>query len=152
MPRVLIYASRKWGGLGLLSLPTEQGVSQCAILISHLRGEKYLSKPIITLIESYKMNTGMTTNILEDTAAKTYVTAPWLDSLRTFLRVSQAQIRLLNIQKLHLLRANDHPIMKNNNKNLFTKSELESINACRLFPASQNNGRNNKRQRNPYSG
>jgi hypothetical protein len=69
----------------------------------------------------------------KDTTPKVYVTSPWLDSLRMFLRQSQAKIRLPNIQTLHLLRTNDHPIMDNPNKNLFTKSELESINACQLL-------------------
>jgi hypothetical protein len=124
MPRVLTFASKRWGGLGLLNLATEQGVSQCNLLISHLRARKYLSNHIIILLESYQITTGMVNNPLEDTTPQTYVSAPWIDSIRTFLRNSNAQIRLPALQTLSLLRENDHPIMRHHDKNLFTKSEL----------------------------
>jgi hypothetical protein len=133
MPLVLVYASRRWGGLGFLNLATEQGVSQCNILLSHLRSHKYLCNPIIILLESYQISTGMIHNPLEDTTPQVYVSAPWVDSIRNFLRTTKAQIRLPTLQTLKLLRENDHPIMKHHNKEQFTKSELESINACRIF-------------------
>jgi hypothetical protein len=133
MPRTLTFASKKWGGLGLLNLATEQGVNQSTLLISHLRAHKYLSKPIITLLESYQVSTGMTTNPLEDTTPQVYVQSPWIESIREFLRTSQATIRLPRLQTLRLLREYDHPIMKHHDRQLFTKSELEAINACRLY-------------------
>jgi hypothetical protein len=46
MPRCIVFASRKLGGLGLLDLYSEQVASQIKLLITHLRAKSYLHNSI----------------------------------------------------------------------------------------------------------
>jgi hypothetical protein len=48
MPRSIVFASKKLGGIGLLDLPSEQGVSQVQLLISHLRATSYLKIQLLS--------------------------------------------------------------------------------------------------------
>jgi hypothetical protein len=75
----------------------------------------------------------MTTSPLEDTTTHNYVHSPWLSCVRNFLQTINATIIIPAIQTIKCLREHDSAIMDNPNKHLFTKSQLESINACRLF-------------------
>jgi hypothetical protein len=61
MPRAVVHSSTQYGGVGLLELYTEQGCSQALTLLSHLRYQHYLYNPLITLIESYMIASGITT-------------------------------------------------------------------------------------------
>lgn len=132
MPRSVVFASKSKGGIGLLNLPSEQGTCQIQLLISHLRSESYLYKTIMILIESYQLISGISKSPLMQTHPHQYVDAPWLLSLQTFLQSINATIYVPNLTTISRNRSNDRTIMSELGQE-FSKSDLECINACRLF-------------------
>jgi hypothetical protein len=62
MPRAVIHASTRYGGVGLIDLYTEQGCGQISMLISHLRYNHYLHNSILSLIESFLVLFGKLTS------------------------------------------------------------------------------------------
>lgn len=132
MPRAVVFAAKTKGGIGLLNLSTEQGVSQVQLLMSHVRSKSYLHNTILILLETYQLVAGIPTSPLLDTSPRHYVDSKWLSSIRQFLHTTDATINIPNITNLIRNRTNDVPIMDNPTKN-FSTSDLECINACRLF-------------------
>jgi hypothetical protein len=128
-----VFASKQQGGLGLLDLYTEQGLSQIKLLISHLRARSYLSNTIIVLLEAYQVSSGMLQSPLTQTNSHPYIESRWVQSIRQFLNDIQGQIHTSQILQLHPLREQDQPIMNEKSNHQFTTSELQAINACRLF-------------------
>jgi hypothetical protein len=132
MPRAVVFSAKLHGGIGLLDLSTEQSASQINLLISHLRTNTYLTKSIYILLESYQIAAGITGSPLQDTTPCPYVDSPWVTSIRNFLHNTNTSIITESLQSIHLLRQHDRPIM-HKIQNRFNKSEMECINACRLF-------------------
>jgi hypothetical protein len=132
MPRSVVFGTKSRGGIGLLNLPTEQGTSQIQLLISHIRARSYLYKTIIILIETYQLAAGTTTSPLLDTTPRLYIDSPWIQSVQHFLQTINGTIYIPDIMNITPNRINDSPIMSIEN-NMFTKSDLECINACRIF-------------------
>jgi hypothetical protein len=133
MPRAIIHASSMYGGVGLLDLFTEQGCSQIQLILEHLRTQKYLHNQIISLLESYQVLTGITTPALENIVPITYVHSPWTNTVRQFFLQIDATITIPQLQTIHCIRQNDKAIMDSTTLSLYSKSEQEMINACRLF-------------------
>jgi hypothetical protein len=132
MPRSVVFASKARGGIGLLNLPTEQGVSQIQLLISHLRAKSYLYDTILILLESFQLVSGIPTQPFLHTRTTSYVHSPWIQSIQNFLHHINGTIYIPDLKQITPNRVNDKPIMQHM-INKFTKSEMESINACRLF-------------------
>jgi hypothetical protein len=132
MPRSVVFASKSRGGIGVLNLPTEQGVSQIQLIITHLRAKSYLYNTILILMESFQLVTGIPTSPFLHTKQVTYVQSPWIQSVQKFLNAINGKIYIPDLTPITINRINDKPIMQSD-LNLFTKSEMESINACRLF-------------------
>jgi hypothetical protein len=84
MPRAIIHASTLYGGVGLIDLYNEQGRAQIHTILSHLRFEQYLHKPIITLFKSYIILAGITTSPFINNEPITYIDSPWMSSIQTF--------------------------------------------------------------------
>jgi hypothetical protein len=133
MPQPVVFAPTTLGGLGLLDLYTEQGCNKTIIIVSHIRSRSPLYLPLIILIESYQTLAGMTTCAFDDTTNHVYVHSPWLSCVRTFLQLINAQLLISEIQTIHCIRENDQAIMNHPEIHKFTKSQLESVNACRTF-------------------
>jgi hypothetical protein len=133
MPRAVVFAPTTLGGIGLLDLFTEQGCSKITIIISHIRSQSPLHIPLIVLFETYQLIAGITTSPLEDTTNHIYINSPWLTSVRNFLNTINAKIIIPEIKPIICIRENDTAIMNNPNMHKFTKSQLESVNACRMF-------------------
>jgi hypothetical protein len=119
--------------LGLLDLYTEQGACQIKMLISHLRARSYLQNTILILLESYQISAGQLGNSLVNLTTNTYAKAPWIQSIRSFLSTIRGTIEIPKLRTLKKLGMHDQAIMENANQSPYTPSELEAINACRLF-------------------
>jgi hypothetical protein len=133
MPRAIIHASTMYGGVGLLDLFTKQGCSQIQLILAHLRTQKYLHNQIISLLESYQVLAGITTPALENIDPIIYVHSPWTNTVRQFLLQMNATITIPKLQTIQCIRQYDKAIMDSTNLSLYSKSEQEMINACRLF-------------------
>jgi hypothetical protein len=81
MPRHIVFASNRLGGIGLLDLYSEQGL-------------------IHILLESYQLLSDMLGNPLEKLDTHKYVHAPWLQSLRDFLKTINGKIIIHNLRTL----------------------------------------------------
>jgi hypothetical protein len=134
MPRAVVFASTSIGGIGLLDLYTEQEGAKIINIISHIRAESHLSSTIIIALETYQTVAGIITSALEDTTEYNYITsAPWITSVRSFLHSINGKIYIPQLVTINKIRLNDQPIMNTHAIQPFTKSQLEAINACRLF-------------------
>jgi hypothetical protein len=134
MPRAVVFAPITAGGIGLLDLYTEQERSKINIILSHTRSKSPLHPTIIIPIETYQLSAGITKPALEHTQPHQYITnAPWISSVRSFLHCINAKIHIPELKTPILIREYDKPIMESQNIDRFTKSELESINTCRLY-------------------
>jgi hypothetical protein len=132
MPRAVVFATKSRGGIGLLNLPTEQGASQLQLLLTHIRAKSNLHDTIIILIETYQLITGTSKSPFVDTSPRSYVSSPWIQSVQSFLSSINGTIYIPSITPITKNRVNDQLIM-DLTTNTFTKSELECINACRIF-------------------
>jgi hypothetical protein len=130
MPRAVIFAPTTIGGIGLLDLFTS---SKVKIIISHIRSRSPLYTPLLILFETKQIIAGITLPALEDTTPHVYVHAPWLTCVRNFLHQINTKLTIPALKTINCIRENDRPIMNHPNQHTFTKSELESINACRLY-------------------
>jgi hypothetical protein len=133
MPRAVVFATTHIGGIGLLDLFTEQGSSKVTTKISHIRSKSPLYTPLIVLIETYQVLAGMTKPALEDTTPHIYVQSPWMSCTREYLHHIKGQIIIPEIESINIIRQHDSAIMENPATHVFTKSQLEAINACRIF-------------------
>jgi hypothetical protein len=132
MPWAVIHASTWYGRAGILDLYTEQGCGQVSMLISHLWLKQYLHAPLLSLIETYWISSGLLHPTFVDTSPVPYVTSPWVDSVRQFLHQLNSSIIIPNLPNLPLLRQNGKPIMQQPFTHEYPTSTLEMINACRI--------------------
>jgi hypothetical protein len=133
MPRALVYAYKRYGGIGLLDLYSEQSLSQVNLLITHLRSISYLRNTLIILLETYQIASGYLGNPLENFTVTTNVHSPWIQSIRAFLNNVQGKIIIPELATTKKLRQHDKAIMELAVQGDFLKSELECINTCRIF-------------------
>jgi hypothetical protein len=108
MPRAVVFASTNSGGIGLLHIFTEQEGLKITTIISHLRAESHLSSTIIIALETYQTSAGMTTPALEDNTEYNYITsAPWVTSVRSFLRSINGKIYIPQLKTINKIRVQD---------------------------------------------
>jgi hypothetical protein len=133
MTRVVVHASTQFGGVGLLDLYTEQGCSKTLLVLAHLGYQHYLSKPLITLIESYIVLSGLMVSPLLNTHPVSYVSSPWMTTLCSFLHKHSIKIIIPSLQILNTMRRFDQPIMNQKIISSISKSDVEMINLCCLY-------------------
>jgi hypothetical protein len=76
---------------------------------------------------------GITTSPLEEMHSISYVSSPWVTSLRTFLTQFNSTIHIPQIKPINLTSVNDKPIMDTEHLSDISKLDQEMINACRIF-------------------
>jgi hypothetical protein len=69
---------------------------------------------------------------LIDTTPRYYAESPWVQSVQLFLQSINGKIYVPELSRLTKNRLNDRPIM-NQVPSTFTNSDMECINACRIF-------------------
>ena len=93
-PREVVYASKRFGGIGLRDLHCEQGIGQIIHLVSHLRTRTPTSTYFHTLINNYQLLSGLSTPILETTHPIPGTRNNWLSHLCSFLHTINFKLRL----------------------------------------------------------
>jgi hypothetical protein len=132
-PSSIVYTTIHFGGIGLQDLPIEQGISHTTFGIGHLRANTEIATSLYILLESYMLNAGMILSPLQDNTLYSYVYAPWLNTLRSFLLLTDSRIATPLLSCPALLRLNDQPIMKVASKLDLNAIQLEKVNACRIW-------------------
>jgi hypothetical protein len=133
MPRAVVFAPITLGGLGLLDLYTEQGCSQILLIISHIRAQSHLSETMMCMFESYQVTTGMIHPLFEQNNSNPHFTSSWIDSVRQFLFTIAGKISIPTLTTISTSRVDDIAIMNNPHRKHFSQTQLEAINACRLY-------------------
>jgi hypothetical protein len=133
MPTAVVYAPSHFGGIGLSDMTTEQGLAHVMFLIGHIRAKSDIADTITTLLETYMVATGTTTNPLQDHQQHKYVQAPWVENIKEFLHQTNTTVETPNIRRPILIRQHDQAIMHVATKHQFSKHQLLHINACRIW-------------------
>jgi hypothetical protein len=132
-PTPVVYAPTQFGGIGLQDLAVEQGVAHATFVIGHLRANTDIASSLYILLESYMLVTGTTTSPLQDFRPHLFIDAPWLDTLRKFLKSTNSQITTPKLRCPSLKRTNDQPIMRVASVLDFSDSQLNQVNQCRCW-------------------
>jgi hypothetical protein len=99
----------------------------------HMRDNNEISTTLKILIETYTMISGSVTNPFQDTTDHPYITSPWIDTTRTFLRDTNTSITLPQINTPLLLLTHDKPLMRLAMAKKFSTRQLQLINNCRIW-------------------
>jgi hypothetical protein len=132
-PRALVYSRKSMGGIGMMSLYTEQGLAQLKYLIGGWRCKNDETETIRALVESYIIASGITKNPFEDMRILTYMKSDWVDSLKTFLKQIKGEVIIKNINYIQKLRVRDEPIMERAMRYYNDATKLMAINNCRTY-------------------
>ena len=111
IPRTVVFAPIRFGGLGLRHLYTEQGLQQIQRLLAHLRSHSTLGKTFLFHIRWYQLVTGLSSSVLLDTRKIAGTRSTWITSLRKFMASSQLTIRLAFPFTIPPIRDNDTHLM-----------------------------------------
>jgi hypothetical protein len=88
MPRSVVYASTRYGGLGLLDLYSEQCLCQVQLLITHIRSQSYICNTIFTLLESFQVTAGILGSPLENLIPTQYISSHGYNRFEPFSQTS----------------------------------------------------------------
>jgi hypothetical protein len=133
MPRLVVYASKSIGGIGLQNLYVEQGLSQVLYILGCWRINNDDSITLKTLIESYIIASGIYKCPFEDCRVMEYVQSDWIDSIKIFLDSIKGHITINNITKFDKWRIRDEQIMEKAMRYIDNKNKLKAINNCRIY-------------------
>jgi hypothetical protein len=85
------------------------------------------------LLESYMVITGTTRSPFDDTTQISYISAPWIDTLKVFLWTTGTRITTPKIDTPFLLRQHDETIMLLAVNKQYKRNQLIAINKCRFW-------------------
>jgi hypothetical protein len=133
IPRALVYASKKYGGLEIPNLYTEQGIAQIKYILGALRSNCEASNLITGLMETYNISTGTLSHPFQRKTIIQYVESKWINSIIIFLTSIKGKITINNYTGFQKLRINDEAIMEAAMKTFNTNTQLQAINNCRIY-------------------
>jgi len=110
-PRVVAYAPKDYGGVGLRLFGTEQGLHKILQIIKHIRTNTSIGKVYGIVIQNYQLMSGLSQPVLQDTRTLPWSNAPWIDTTRQFLHTTQSAVLLNNPWITTTRRQHDRHIM-----------------------------------------
>jgi len=131
-PRSLMFAPRSMGGVGLCNLQSEMETQQILILLHHLRAATPLGHTIEILIRQYQLWAGICRPILEDTRPCPWIPDRWISHIHQTMHEFQIKIQY-EAWTIPPLRQNDMFIMEVIEESGLSISQMEQINACRMY-------------------
>ena len=136
MKRDVLYALPDSQGLGLRNLYLTQGISHVCEIIEHMWKGSITGHLIKTSLEYLRLELGVNIHILKSNISKysnLNLTQSWL--LHTWTFMLEHNITLdIDAEKIPPQREHDIPIMEEIiNSGRFSKSQLTSINKCRMY-------------------
>jgi hypothetical protein len=132
-PRALVYASKKYGGLAIPNLYTEQGIAQVKYIIGAMRNKCETTDLIRALMETYNITTGTLEQPFQNHNIVRYIDSNWINSIISFLLTINGKIIIYDYKGIQKLRTNDEAIMEAATKSFCTTDQLKAINNCRIY-------------------
>jgi len=132
LPRSMVFAPKHFGGVGLRNLKHEMETQQIVILLRHLRANTPLGRTMEILIRQYQLWAGLSQPILMDTSPCPWVPNKWLSRIRRTMHEHNIKIKH-DTWRVLPLRTNDVFLMEAINDSNFNQSQLEQLNACRMY-------------------
>ena len=134
-PRRITHGSQAWGGLGILDIKAEGGLSQIKEFRHALYGDSEPGKLMMYSLKYSQMESGLGLHLLEDpTVFISWLTPTWLMSLRQFLYNHKITITLTDCWHVLLCCKHDQYLMEPALRDCsFTYSDYEHINWVRLY-------------------
>ena len=133
MPRAVVYGSQYFGGIGARHLYAEQGIAKVTRIIANVRANTKFAHTFRYVVDWYQLNAGLSRPILEDTRPVAGTRAPWMDSLRAFLRCVDSTIDYAHSWAIPPCRQNDLHIMEEALKYLPNATDQAIFNTCRQY-------------------
>ena len=133
-PRRITHGPQSWGGLGILDIKTEGGLSQIKELRHALYGDSEPGKLMMYSLKYSQIESGLGFHLLEDpTVFISWLTPTWIMSLRAFLFNHNITITLTDCWHFPLCCQHDQYLMEPAlTDKSFTPSEYEHINNVRM--------------------
>ena len=133
-PRQITHGPQAWGGLGILDIKTEGGLSQIKEFLHALYGDSEPGKLMMYSLKYSQMESGLGFNLLEDLKVFiSWLTPTWTMSLRAFLFNHNITITLTDCWHFPLCCKHDQYLMEPAlTGTSFTSSEHEHTNCVRM--------------------
>jgi len=132
LPRSLVFAPCRFGGIRLWNLHYEQGAQQVIIMLQHLQAGTPLSQTLEILIRTYQIWAGLREHVLIDTRQCPWIPDRWLSAVRATMKAQGLQI-CYNAWTVPALRQHDRFLMEDFLDYGIPRHHLEKLNACRMY-------------------
>ena len=134
LPNGVVYGDQYFGGIGFLQAFAEQGMNKTLVFLRHVRAKTDLGNQFLIGLRFYQLHAGTSECVLKNTALLSYLNFPWFDTWRQYLHHLFGRLELTEAWRPQSQRTNDKFIMDLVLQcKIFNTSELEMINACRLY-------------------
>ena len=113
----------------------EQGIRQLSTLVSHIRQDSETGRMIQIELQWCQVQAGTSSHLLTDTSPSIdYIETCWIMSVRDFLRAYHLQLDFTSAV-LHALCCDGDEFLMDalRTRGQCTSTDLQHINACRLF-------------------
>jgi hypothetical protein len=133
-PTAVRHGPRELGGLDLMDLRTESGISRIKYMFDAVYRKSETGKLLILNVKASQLESGLSKPLLEHPNIHiTYLTDTWVTSLRTFLALHKLKITLTDHYKVLLKGKWDRTIMSLEALTRYTLTQQRDINRARIF-------------------
>jgi hypothetical protein len=134
-PNAVVYGHSDFAGIEMRTLSVEKGIAQLFALITCLRADGIPRKLATIAISWAQLLAGTSRPIFEDTTTPLPQLQPmrWIPSIRDFLGSINSHLELEDTYIPPLQREGDCFLMDHAANTSFSSTEIEIINACRLY-------------------
>eukprot|EP00978_Attheya_sp_CCMP212_P003735 scaffold7928_cov65-Attheya_sp.AAC.2 len=109
-------------------------MNKTLVFLRHVRAKTELGNKFLIGLRFYQLHAGTSECVLKNTEQLPYLNFPWFDTWRKYLNQLFGRLELTESWRPYTQRKNDKFIMDLAIQcKIFTTSELEMINACRLY-------------------
>ena len=150
IPTAIRYGPTAMGGLDLLDLRTEMGISSLKLFRDSIFSMSETGKMILINLHYSQVESGLGTPLLSDPSiVVSYLTPTWITSIRQFLFQHNLQIDITESTEYPLRHQHDQYVMNADHLSRYQKAECLDINLVRIYlqamtlsDLSTGNGRN----------
>ncbi|KAI2499411.1 hypothetical protein MHU86_15056 [Fragilaria crotonensis] len=134
LPTAIRHGPEELGGLALLDLRTELGISNIKYMRNAIYSASEPGKLMLLNIKYSQIEAGIQEPILEHPSiCIPYLTKTWITSVRQYLFQHNMQISLTDTLQVHLRSKHDQCVMNPDNLTRYTTTQQTDINLVRLY-------------------
>jgi hypothetical protein len=134
LPTEIRHGPIELGGLALMDLRTEMGISTIKYMRNAVYSGSETGKLIILNVKHSQIEAGIADNILENTAVYLpYLTPTWITSVRQFIFQHELKISLTDTLTVHMSGRNDQCIMIPTSLSRYSTQQQTDINLVWLY-------------------